>query len=305
MARHESSRPTIGKGDKLSRIAVVANPVADVERQTELRSKLRDRKVTWLETTEEDPGVGQAREAIETGADLVIACGGDGTVRACAEGMAGSEIPLGLIPAGTGNLLALNLGVPEGVEDALDLALHGPTSRVDAGEAAGELFVVMAGIGLDATIMEETASDRKEKLGTLAYVIEGIKHLGDDSFSASITGEESDGPIEGEWATVLVGNFGLLHGGVDLFPDSSPMDRRLDLIAIPGESTSEKIASALKAASGLPSENLVRGTSESFEISIATPVRYELDGEARKPVTELQVKTRWGCLFVKGIVERG
>lgn len=278
---------------------MVANPVADAERLSELRSLLRGRESMWIETTEQDPGVGQAKEALENGAELVIACGGDGTVRACAQGLIGSDVHLALIPAGTGNLLALNLEVPEDVDEALDIALHGDTRRIDTGEIAGEAFVVMAGLGLDAVIMDETGSEQKEKLGTIAYVVEGIKHLGDDAFSASIEWGDRDTPLEEDCATVLVGNFGKLQGGVDLFPDSSPSDGLLDLVIVTGGTAVEKIESGLKAAVGSSSDQLSRARADAFRIETAIPVRYELDGEARHPISKFDIRVRPHSLSVK------
>src|ERR1700748_663256 len=87
----------------------------------------------WLETTPEDPGRGQAKSAVSAGADLVLACGGDGTVTACAEGSAGTGVPLAIIPMGTGNLLARNIGLPVGPDEALAVALGGVQRPVDAG----------------------------------------------------------------------------------------------------------------------------------------------------------------------------
>lgn len=103
-------------------IAIVLNPVADEEVAQRLVAAVEDRglEVTWLETTPDDPGRGQAEAALAAGAELVIACGGDGTVRACVEALAGSDAALAVIPAGTGNLLARNLGIPDDTKEALE-----------------------------------------------------------------------------------------------------------------------------------------------------------------------------------------
>ena len=98
----------------------------------------------WLETTAEEPGQRQAREAVSAGVTLILACGGDGTVTACAEGVAGTGVPLAIVPIGTGNLLARNLGLPVDLDEALAVAFAGTDTPIDGGTANGSPFVVMA-----------------------------------------------------------------------------------------------------------------------------------------------------------------
>src|ERR1700733_10847933 len=119
----------------------------------------------WLETSPDDTGERLARMAVESGVDLVIASGGDGTVTACAAGVAGSGIPLGVLPCGTGNLLARQLGLPLSVDEALAGALTGSDRRVVVGTANGRPFVVMAGIGFDAEMLAGASEQLKKRLG--------------------------------------------------------------------------------------------------------------------------------------------
>ena len=120
--------------------------------------------------------------AAVSGADLVMVCGGDGTVReVCAE-LAGTGIPVGIVPAGTGNLLARNLGIPLYIRSAVDIALNGQDRAIDMVEVGGDAiedthFMVMAGMGFDAAIMEGVNEDIKKKIGWVAYVISGLKSL--------------------------------------------------------------------------------------------------------------------------------
>src|ERR1700744_856180 len=142
-----------------SRAAVVVNPakLADDAAFRTAFHRVRDAhgwaEPLWLETTPEDPGRGQAESAVSAGVGLVLACGGDGTVTACAEGITGTGVPLAIIPMGTATLLAQNMGLPMGLEEALAIALGGVQQPIDAGRVNGALFVVMAGLGLDAEML--------------------------------------------------------------------------------------------------------------------------------------------------------
>lgn len=120
-------------------VAFVANPSKpDVEMlRKEILAAVADGRMPemlWLETSVEDPGVGQARQAVAAGADVVVAIGGDGTVRAVAEALVGTGVPMGLLPLGTGNLLARNLDLPIGNPlGALEVALTGIDRTIDVG----------------------------------------------------------------------------------------------------------------------------------------------------------------------------
>jgi diacylglycerol kinase family enzyme len=164
----------------------------------------------WRETTPEDPGRGQAEAAVLAGLDLVIACGGDGTVTACAEGVAGTGVPLAIIPLGTGNLLARNVGLPMGLDDALEVALGCVQRPIDAGRVNGSLFVVMAGLGLDARMLDDTSEPLKKRLGWLAYALTAVRHLGDRPIKVTV---RADGGRRRRFraSAVVVGNVGLPH----------------------------------------------------------------------------------------------
>ena len=280
------------------RIGAVINPVAGDSQPETLQGLLEGRDVEIVETTEDDPGRGQAESLLELSPDIVLACGGDGTVRAVAEALVGSGTPLGVVPAGTGNLLARNLGIPEETAEAFDVAMNGRDRLLDVGELNGEVFAVMAGIGFDAEVMAQTDRESKDKLGSLAYFLEGIKHLSDDPFSATLRVDEGE-EISGEWMSILVGNLGELQGGVDLFPDASPGDGRLDVLGIRGESLGQKVSSAIAAASGLDSAGAERDSGVRFEIRMGQPTRYEIDGEPREKTSVVTVTTHTGGLVVR------
>ncbi len=220
----------------------------------------------WYETTADDPGVGQTREAVERGVTLVVAIGGDGTVRAVAEGLAGTDVPMGLLPQGTGNLLARNLDLPLGdVDNLLRIALTGTDRRIDvgwlrvvrdgshelddiaqadpgdagaeetppdAGDAARDhIFLVISGLGFDAAMVADTDEQLKAKVGWVAYFVAGIKHLHAHRLRLQLSMDESP------WYNVrlrslMIGNCGRLPGGITLLPDAVLDDGWLDVGAI-------------------------------------------------------------------------
>lgn len=278
----------------MSRIVVVANGALAEDRIAQAREILDESSltVTWEKTTESDPGVQQARAAAADGADVVVAFGGDGTVRACAEGLSGTGTALGVIPAGTGNLLARNLGIPDDLEKSIALVLGGHTRLLDTGRANGELFAVIAGAGFDAEVMANTEHESKDRIGSLAYFIEGARHLNDPSFEASVTVDGAD-VARGEWATVLVANLSRLQGNVELFPDSAPDDGVLEVLGISADTPTERLAAGIEAVMGDGTgEHLLRATGREVRLELAEPTRYQLDGDARSPASVLDFEVR-------------
>ena len=166
----------------------------------------------WLETTPEETGRGLAEAAVAEKVDVVMASGGDGTVTACAEGVAGSGVPLAVLPAGTGNLLARNLGLPLALDEALAVALNGQDRRLDVGNANGHPFVAMAGIGFDAMLLDSTSEPLKKRLGWVAYAVSALRHLRARPVRATL---RADGGrvLRRRASGIIVGNVGALQGG--------------------------------------------------------------------------------------------
>ncbi|MGN6503752.1 MAG: diacylglycerol/lipid kinase family protein [Pseudolysinimonas sp.] len=229
------------------RAAVVYNPTkVDLE---ELRNAVAQAeseagwaKSIWIETSADDPGVGQARDAVKRGADVVIAAGGDGTVRAVAEGLHESGVPLALLPAGTGNLLARNMDLTlSDIPDSVRTAFTGHDRRIDLGIIEVErpdgsrethAFVVMAGIGLDAKMAANTNEELKKKVGWLAY-IDPIARAMRDNERVRVRYRIEDGPERSmNVHTVMVGNCGSLPGNVLLLPEAAIDDGVFDIVAL-------------------------------------------------------------------------
>lgn len=242
---------------------------------------------SWYETTAEDPGEGQARQAVAAGATLVCSLGGDGTVRSVASGMVDAGIPMGLLPGGTGNLLARNLKLP--IDDlcaALMVAVTGADSRIDVGEVTWDddepaIFLVMAGMGLDAEMMAGVDDRLKQRIGWLAYAVSGARALFRLGFAVRVLAAQQRA-VSQHARTVLVGNCGELAGGLQLIPEASLDDGQLNTVLASPSSITGWLAIALNFVSvrrrGHPA--LVHLVSEWVEVATKEPIEAQLDGDA-------------------------
>jgi diacylglycerol kinase (ATP) len=185
----------------------------------------------WIETTPDDPGAGQARRAVQDGAEVVFVCGGDGTVRSCIEGLADTGAALAILPAGTGNLLAANLGVPDDPTAGVRLATERGRRRIDIGDVDGQAFAVMAGMGFDAALLRDASTTLKARIGAPAYVLSALKHLRDRRMSLQIQLDD-DAPLHRRARTVVVGNVGRLQGGVRLLAEAEPDNGQMDVAVL-------------------------------------------------------------------------
>jgi len=193
----------------------------------------------WLETTPEDGGQAQTREALDRGAALVLAAGGDGTVRAVAEALRERDAALGVIPGGTGNLLARNLGLPfASVENACAIALSGETRRIDLGVATAHrpdgsatehAFLVMAGAGIDAAMIAGARPELKRRFGWLAYVDAALRAYPNSTKVRVRFRIDGGHERSAHVSTILVANCGALPGNIELIPDAAIDDGMLDV----------------------------------------------------------------------------
>ena len=233
-----------------TRVAVVFNPAtgggdaAGRKRDTRRALEAAGLEVLWLETTPEDPGQGQTAKAVAEGVDLVMAQGGDGTVMACVTGLAGTEVPLAVLPGGTGNLLATNFDVPADLEGAVEVGLDGDRVRLDVAAMDEDRFVVMGGIGFDAAMLRDADPKLKEHLGAVAYVLSGFKHLRRRATRFRL--RLDDRRIDRTGQGVLVGNLGRLQGGLPVMPDARPDDGLLDVAVLQTRTVADWLALAVR-----------------------------------------------------------
>ena len=289
----------------MSRAAVVVNPTKlddDEALRKSVRRVMDDHgweEPLWLETTAEDPGRGQAESAVSAGVDLVLACGGDGTVTACAEGVAGTGVPLAIIPMGTGNLLARNIGLPTNLDEALAVAFGSVQRPVDAGRVNGTLFVVMAGLGLDARMLTDTSEPLKKRLGWFAYAISAVRHLGDRPMRVTIS---ADGGQRRRMraSALIVGNVGWLRGGLPLLPDARPDDGMLDAVVLIAGGPTRWLAVAADILLRRPAHGgIYRVQFTELQVALDREQPWELDGEVMGSTRKLTVVAQPGALLLR------
>ncbi|MCX6498337.1 MAG: diacylglycerol kinase family protein [Arthrobacter sp.] len=264
----------------------------------------------WLETTAEDTGLGQAREALKAGVDVVIAAGGDGTVRCVAEVLAGTGKPMGLVPLGTGNLLARNVGIDiaDPVGASLDI-LNGTDIKVDVVKATldhaqeEQLFLVMAGLGYDAAIMANTVDELKDRVGWLAYVEAGIRHLPGKPVKAQIS-IDGQPPVRRRVRSVMVGNCGQITGGVEVFPEAKLDDNILDVLILApvgklGWFTVLAGMFGRKKGQNGKNKSVEYFTGKTAEISLDHEQEFQLDGDHLGKAKHLRVAVEHEALTIR------
>ncbi|MFD0020601.1 diacylglycerol kinase family protein [Streptomyces sp. NPDC058382] len=305
---------------------VIVNPtLADEAEHATLRLILEQHghhSPEFVPTTADDPGGGQTAAAVRDGASLVVVCGGDGTVRAAADALAGTGVPLAVVPCGTGNLLARNLGLPLSPADALDAALGGTPRPIDLGRIEGDSlpathFTAMSGAGLDAAMLENTGDRAKSVIGWPAYVVAGVSSLRAPRMSVSI--RLDNGTVLHRTARmVLLANIGRVQGGAALVPAADPEDGLLDLAVFDphGPSGWLRAAGTLLRGRSKPPRPAAHGSfpADSTGTDAGTPVEYftfrraelrftsvqprECDGDPVRPGRLLVAEARPGALTV-------
>jgi YegS/Rv2252/BmrU family lipid kinase len=290
--------------------AVVANPIR-VEPGTRARvtatcTSLGWKEPLWLETTVDDPGTGQARTAVEQGADVVLACGGDGTVRSVAQALAGTGVAMGLVPMGTGNLLAKAVGVPSDPAAATRVALTGDDRTIDVGRIRVDeddeerVFLVMAGTGLDAVVMENTGEALKARVGRLAYFISGFRAMFGPQTRVTVAFDGAPA-VRRRSRTVVVGNIGTLIGGLVLMPEATFDDGVLDIVNIAPKGLAGWVAVVLRVISRRRRghQRIEHWQATSVVITTEAPQAAQIDGDPIGEASVLSLRVDPGVLVVR------
>ncbi|MGO1393846.1 diacylglycerol/lipid kinase family protein [Agrococcus casei] len=313
------------------RAAIVFNPVKvseeDLRKAVDhtLGSKADEASVDYRETGEKDFGVTAFEESIKAEPDVIIVAGGDGTVRLGADMVSKTEIPLGIVPAGTGNLLARNLSLPLALRDAVRVALTGDNRSIDMGELIltredgteeREAFTVLAGFGLDAGMIAMTDDDMKKKVGWVAYVggffraFSSIKRI-------EIRGQVDEADERELTAnTVLIGNAGMLPGNVRVFPDAKIDDGLLDYALVDPKdslewvlvvhemvSNNDPLQRELRDRSILPGRKripqLAFKQGKQFTLKLDEAIELQIDGDSVGEITGLRASVLPSALTVR------
>lgn len=329
--------------DVVGPVAFVINPTK--QRADELRDAALQACATrylpepmFFETTVEEPGTTQAREAIEAGASAVVAAGGDGTVRAVAAALISTGTPMGIVPLGTGNLLARNLdlpltrfdeqlrialtasarpidvgwlrvGGPRREEDGPDTAEQAARLARDAGDhdAKGHMFLVIAGLGFDAAMVASTDDELKARVGWMAYFVAGAKHLNGRRLRLHIRLDERN-PVTVRARSLLLGNCGKLPGGLTLLPGAEIDDGWLDIAAIDTRGGiagwvqlfGEVVLQGVGLRNELPKIGRIDHVrSRTVRVATDRPVEVQIDGELLGRAIELEARVDHHALLVR------
>jgi YegS/Rv2252/BmrU family lipid kinase len=282
-------------------VAVIFNPSSGGDTASEGSDHIREaieatgKKLIWLETTAEDSGQGMAKQAVEQGADVVIACGGDGTVMACATGLAGSQVPLAVLPLGTGNLAAANFDIPDDLDGALEIALTCRRRRIDlgkTGDASGDgRFVIAAGMGFDAAMLRDANHTLKARIGPLAYVWSALRNLRRPRATYRLRldgGQELTRRAQG----VLVANLGKIQGGLPILPDAVPDDGQFDIAVLKTRTLGDWVGVAarilVRRRKTGPDVDTFRARTVAIRCDRDQPVQF--DGDVVDPTDRLHLE---------------
>jgi YegS/Rv2252/BmrU family lipid kinase len=287
----------------MTRIAVVAHRKKTLGGGLdELRRRLTDEGITdplWYEVPKSRKAPKKARKAVRNGADLVLIWGGDGMVQRCVDTLAGWDGVAAIIPAGTANLLATNLGIPHDLEQAVRIALHGDHRRLDLGRVNGQHFAVMAGAGFDAEMISDADRKLKDSAGKLAYVWTGLRHVRDEvmPMKVRVDGEKW---FDGEASCVLLGNVSTITGGIEAFDEARPDDGRLEVGVATAQGVLDWARTLGRMAVGRSEESpFVRITrAKKIDVRFDAATTYELDGGACGTSKRLKVRVVPGAITV-------
>jgi diacylglycerol kinase (ATP) len=288
----------------LTKVAVIAHAGKSLGGGLEeLRTTLAAAGVVdpiWSEVPKSKYAPERVRSALDDGAQLFFVWGGDGMVQRSIDALAGSDAALAIIPAGTANLFASSLEIPQDISEAVQIGLDGHDRALDVGKVNGEHFAVMAGAGFDAHMIQDADGGLKDRFGRLAYVWTASKNIRQAPFKARI---EVNGELwyKGKASCVLLGNVGKLFGGIEAFENAKPDDGLLEVGVTNAEGLGEWARTVARTAVGSTARSpFVQVTkAKKIRVELDRKVEYELDGGARGRAKLLKVRIEPGAITVR------
>jgi YegS/Rv2252/BmrU family lipid kinase len=210
----------------LNRICIIVNPAARGAKGSIERLKRLNRNVVIRTTKGPGDAEAQTERAVEQGYTTLVAAGGDGTINEVVNGIGSAHVALGILPMGTVNVVAMELGIPFDLVAAWKVVRAGKVRLIDQASANGHLFIQMAGIGLDAQIVERNSRQIKQVLGPLSYLLTATQVAAEKPPRLRVI---SAGRPTVEGSFVLVGNGRLYGGPFSLFKEADMQDGLLDV----------------------------------------------------------------------------
>ena len=282
----------------MEKILVILNPAARSERAGGTWEKIQKLPEAVVQTTS---APGDARSmaawAVGEGFDTVVAAGGDGTINEVVNGLVGSDVALGILPVGTMNVFAAELGLPNNLEKAWEIIQAGHTRRIDLVRANDQYFVQLAGVGLDAQVVQATSRSFKKNFGPLSYLISAAQIAARTPPKLII---EHDGERR-EGSFVLIGNGRYYGGPVAFFKDARIDDGKLDVLIFKnlGYLDIARYLGMILMGMHTDLEDVNYFQTKRVSVSSEEEVPVEVDGEV---VTKLPVTFRISSKMLKVVV---
>lgn len=282
----------------LASATIIVNPVSGKgdpsERRTLIKKSARTNgwKGTYRETTKTITAQQIAQEEVKKGVNHLIVCGGDGTIMEVLDVVANQKISLGIVPLGTGNLLARNLQLPLTIEDAMEKIFSGKSRTIDLGQANGIYYSIAAGIGLDADVMKAAERELKDRWGMLAYIVSAIKYLYNRSSQYEIR-LDSKKPFRVKAKTIMVSNMGKVFNDIEIVPNTHAQSGTLQIGIVTAKSLPSWFNIVFHALIGKVhnSPHYDMYTAKKIDIHVlGKKRRFQCDGNSFEPVDRLLIK---------------
>jgi diacylglycerol kinase (ATP) len=263
------------------KLCLIYNPAAKGEKARSLLAHLQSMAASATLLESQNPGDAKslAAEAVKQGFETIVAAGGDGTLNEVVNGIGESNVKLGVLPIGTMNVFALEMGLPgNNIEKCWDIILRGESKTVDLARANDHLFLQLAGVGLDAQALKETDHQIRRNIGPLSYILSAAEIIGRPAPRLTIETPEY-GVVEASF--VLIGNGKHYGGPIAVFPDAKNDDGLLDVILFKNLGYLDVMRHLQEIVLGTQksADDIQCMQSRSIQIRSAEPVPVEVDGE--------------------------